>query len=217
MTTSTNAEFWESAWTNKRTGWDIQGPTPALLSVLKSHATLLFPTSQETVLIPGVGRGYDVVAIALDKPGVKVIGLDISATGVSEAQKELDKANLGSDRAQVLLADFFEYSPTALFSVVFRSYISLCHQPISPFLMVQQNDRNCETRRILDLLHVPLERLGRRRSTVLPFYWNCMKQLLGSAFDRVFQRDLEPHEFPTAGMDRTKYGKQMISLWVKRI
>ncbi|KAJ3058904.1 hypothetical protein HDU98_005038, partial [Podochytrium sp. JEL0797] len=63
---SHKAQFWDTLWTNGTTPWDLGNASKALLSVLKSHETVLFPPQKEThtVLIPGAGRGYDVIAFA---------------------------------------------------------------------------------------------------------------------------------------------------------
>ncbi|KAJ3031377.1 UNVERIFIED_CONTAM: hypothetical protein HDU68_004456 [Siphonaria sp. JEL0065] len=207
------ADFWEAAWVNNRTGWDLGGATPALLSILKSHEQVLFPTADATVLIPGVGRGYDVIAFAA-KQGVKVVGLDISATGVAEAQKELTKANLVEDRAQVLVADFFEYKAPP-YSVVF-DHTFLC--AIDPSLRQAWASKMAEL--VAEGGHLicymfPIRELddaGPPYALSVELY----ESLLTPAFERVFQRDLDLNEMPVSGMDRDKHGKQMISLW-KRV
>ncbi|ORY53627.1 S-adenosyl-L-methionine-dependent methyltransferase [Rhizoclosmatium globosum] len=218
MTDNSNikADFWEAAWTNNRTGWDLGGPTPALLSLLRSHQSDLFPSQQEafTVLIPGVGRGYDVVAFAA-KPGVKAIGwISAKPLGVTEAKKELARANLSTDRAEVILADFFEYT-SAPFNVVF-DHTFLC--AIHPSLRKQWGAKMAELTKKDGYLICYMFPLREPDENGPPYALSIelYLELLGESFERVLQRDLEVSELPTSGMDRDKLGKQMISLWKRR-
>jgi SAM-dependent methyltransferase len=58
--------------------WNKGQPSPALLEALERVSV------RGRVLVPGPGLGYDVRALAA--PGAEVVGLDISATAVKEAE-----------------------------------------------------------------------------------------------------------------------------------
>ncbi|KAJ3075321.1 hypothetical protein HDU98_008569 [Podochytrium sp. JEL0797] len=209
-------QFWESAWSNNRTNWDLGGPTPALVSILTSHDSILFPSTKHShkVLIPGVGRGYDLVAFA-QKPGLHVVGLDISATGIEEAKKELARSHLSTDRAEALLMDFFEFKPTEPFDVVY-DHTFLC--AIHPTQRLDWSNKMASlTAKNGHLIcyMFPL-RDADERGPPFALSEEIYDQLLGASFEKVLVRDLEESEALTKGGERERFGGQKISLWKRR-
>lgn len=87
--------------------WDRGSASPALVDVVEGHqkpGEMFHPFTadgrRKRALVPGCGRGYDVVLLALH--GFDAYGLDISEAGVAEAEafaaKELNSpgdANFG--------------------------------------------------------------------------------------------------------------------------
>lgn len=87
--------------------WDRGSASPALIDVVEGYrkpGEMFHPFTadgrRKKALVPGCGRGYDVVLLALH--GFDAYGLDISEAGVAEAEafaaKELDgpgDANFG--------------------------------------------------------------------------------------------------------------------------
>ncbi|KAJ3066278.1 hypothetical protein HDU98_010407 [Podochytrium sp. JEL0797] len=216
MATIPDANYWESAWSNNRTGWDLGSATPALVSILRSHHDSLFPSTQTThrVLIPGVGRGYDLVAFA-QKPGVHVVGLDISETGIAEARKELAKANLSTDRAEALLINFFEVKPDELFNVVFdHTFLCAIHPSQRPAWSAQMAALTAPNGHLICLMF-PL-RDPDERGPPFALSEEIYDDLLSDNFEKLLVRDLDASEVVTGGMDRSKNGRQMISVWRRK-
>ncbi|PTB39388.1 hypothetical protein M441DRAFT_144702 [Trichoderma asperellum CBS 433.97] len=85
-------ELWE---TDQSDLWDRGKPSPALIEFIESKAEVLYNITNKyrpKALIPGCGKGYDVVALALH--GFDVYGLEISETGVATARRYAE-AELG--------------------------------------------------------------------------------------------------------------------------
>ncbi|RAK84922.1 thiopurine S-methyltransferase family protein [Aspergillus costaricaensis CBS 115574] len=81
---------WSALWdSNESDLWDRGSPSIALVDVIEQQKDIFSPFTpdrrRKRALVPGCGRGYDPVMLALH--GFDVYGLDISATGVSEARK----------------------------------------------------------------------------------------------------------------------------------
>ena len=116
---------WDEMWQKKVTPWDKKQPNPALVDALKQKPQL-FPQSSEAgtngvksrkkVLVPGCGRGYDVLLFA--SYGYDAVGLDASPTAVQAAEQLLrdqDKEKMfpiqhteeGRGEAKFIAADFF--------------------------------------------------------------------------------------------------------------
>ncbi|RAH54691.1 thiopurine S-methyltransferase family protein [Aspergillus piperis CBS 112811] len=81
---------WSALWdSNESDLWDRGSPSIALVDAVEQQNDVFSPFTpdrrRKRALVPGCGRGYDPVMLALH--GFDVYGLDISATGVSEARK----------------------------------------------------------------------------------------------------------------------------------
>ncbi|KAL3439601.1 S-adenosyl-L-methionine-dependent methyltransferase, partial [Aspergillus tetrazonus] len=142
--TPSHPKAWSDLWDSGESSlWDRGMPSPALIDLLESYQdTLLHPFEIDTekeedgsdagktrkrrkrALVPGCGRGYDVITFALH--GFDACGLEVSTTAVSEARafakKELcspqsrnfgDKfdreraRHIGVGKTQFLQGDFF--------------------------------------------------------------------------------------------------------------
>lgn len=112
---------WDSLYQHDFHPWDRGGPSLALADLL-SQRTDLVPSAQQgdsskrrTALVPGCGRGHDV--LLLQSFGYDVWGLDVSADGIKRAKenveeylargavKPVDGVELGD--AKFVVADFF--------------------------------------------------------------------------------------------------------------
>ncbi|CAI7573229.1 unnamed protein product [Penicillium manginii] len=83
-------EAWTNLWeTNNDDMWDRGKPSPALINLIEQRPDILSPITadgrRKKVLIPGCGKGYDVVMLALH--GFNATGLEISAKGVATAER----------------------------------------------------------------------------------------------------------------------------------
>ncbi|KAG8061753.1 hypothetical protein GUJ93_ZPchr0003g16717 [Zizania palustris] len=74
---------WSRCWEEGVTPWDLGQPTPAVVRLVQSGT--LPAGDATTVLVPGCGTGYDVVA--LSSPGRFVVGLDICETAINKAKQ----------------------------------------------------------------------------------------------------------------------------------
>ncbi|KAF2399629.1 S-adenosyl-L-methionine-dependent methyltransferase, partial [Trichodelitschia bisporula] len=85
---------WNDLWASSFTPWDRAGPSPALADTLSQKADLLGQpavagtdgsTTRARALVPGCGRGYDVLLLA--SAGYDAWGLDSSGVAVGEAER----------------------------------------------------------------------------------------------------------------------------------
>lgn len=104
---------WDRLWQDRVTPWDRSEASPALIELVQSGriSNLLSQQSRgdpSNALIPGCGRGYDVVFLAkyFQDRGLNVTGLDISSTAVDAAARYLTEQDSPAG-AQVLQGDFF--------------------------------------------------------------------------------------------------------------
>ncbi len=101
---------WEMRYRRGDTGWDRGDVTPALLHWLDDGAL-----ANGSVLVPGCGRGYEVVALA--RLGFDVIAIDIAPSAVAALNRQLDDAGVS---ATVICGDLFDYQPSAPVDAVFE-------------------------------------------------------------------------------------------------
>ena len=94
-----NSADWEQHYLENDTPWDKGLPAPGLSAFLNEKQVLT-----GKILVPGCGLGHDVRALsAAGGDAAKVIGLDVSATAMSQAS-EITKIG----REQFVRGDFFD-------------------------------------------------------------------------------------------------------------
>ncbi|MEM7205155.1 MAG: methyltransferase domain-containing protein [Planctomycetota bacterium] len=103
----TPALDWDAAWRERRTPWELWGPTPALEALVASGALrdLGLPEGARAA-VPGCGRGHDLRVLA--RQGLEVTGFDIVPEAVAEARHLLA---LNGDRGTVLCRDVLGLLP----------------------------------------------------------------------------------------------------------
>ncbi|KAG2544569.1 probable thiol methyltransferase 2 isoform X2 [Panicum virgatum] len=111
---------WSRCWEEGVTPWDLGQPTPAVVELAKSGT---LPGDAATVLVPGCGAGYDVVA--LSGPGRFVVGLDICESAVAKAKQWSAAAAADASLFAFVAADFFTWEPPELFDLIF-DYTFFC-------------------------------------------------------------------------------------------
>jgi methyl halide transferase len=91
-------EFWQAHFNEGKLAWDRGAPSPRLLAWLDSGA---LPAGSR-VLVPGCGRGWEVVALA--KAGMRVTGVDYAAGALDACATLLkeQKADAVLQQADVL-------------------------------------------------------------------------------------------------------------------
>ncbi|GAV21056.1 magnesium-protoporphyrin O-methyltransferase [Mariprofundus micogutta] len=92
----TDRAFWEAKYENKETGWDRGGFSPALSTWLET----LEPCR---ILVPGCGRGHEVIELA--RRGFDVVAVDVATPAINHMQAMLEKEKLS---ATLIHADLFE-------------------------------------------------------------------------------------------------------------
>lgn len=119
---------WEKDWVEgvaPGEKWDQGKPSQALTQLLSSGTVVV---QDKNVLVPGCGRGYDVVELA-SKGAARAVGLDISETGVKVAQEHWAAAGLPSDvssRVHIVSGDFFSYQDEGGLFDLGYDYTFLC-------------------------------------------------------------------------------------------
>ncbi|KAK3325265.1 S-adenosyl-L-methionine-dependent methyltransferase [Apodospora peruviana] len=148
---SAHPSTWDSLWKESYTPWDRGGPSLALNDLLLQHPDL-FPSSERrpTALVPGCGRGHDV--LLLSQLGYDAYGLDFSDRAIAEAKENertdaekekieggwdegvTERKEKGKGKVTWLVGDFFDEASLAretgleTFDLVF-DYTFFCALP----------------------------------------------------------------------------------------
>jgi SAM-dependent methyltransferase len=94
---------WQRRYEAQDTPWDEGAPAPPLLRFLENR-----PISGR-VLVPGCGKGHEVLALG-KREGCTAVGLDLSPAAVAEAKRLAAQAGLES-KVSFVTGNFFEVSP----------------------------------------------------------------------------------------------------------
>jgi methyl halide transferase len=131
--TARGGQTWEELWAaGLSTGeyFDTGVCHPALADIIASNTLLhgAHPSaSQGRALVPGCGRGYEVVALADSGQFESVVGLDLAPMGVAAARQHADEAGI-EDGADFVCGDFFAFDGGEGFRLVV-DYTFLCALP----------------------------------------------------------------------------------------
>jgi len=101
---SDEAKFWDDCYAEGRTGWDRGQVHPALTTFIEMR--LLNPC---TIIVPGCGRGYEVVELA--KQGFDVTAIDIATEPIEHLRKQLEPFETSSSVVQMSVFDFQPLQP----------------------------------------------------------------------------------------------------------
>lgn len=105
-----SAKDWDSRYLEGRTGWDRGCPNPQLLVWCDD-----LPDERLSILIPGCGRGYELVAFA--QRGHHVTGVDFAESAIAAARKHGATAGVS---IRLLQQDLFVYTPEESYDVVYE-------------------------------------------------------------------------------------------------
>lgn len=111
---------WEALYQQEDTGWDRGVISPALKHWFEAGDI----APSQRILIPGCGRGYEVVELA--KRGFDVTALDLAPSAVAAVKQALRDANL---TATLVCSDLFDYQPKHSFDIVYEQ-TCLCALPV---------------------------------------------------------------------------------------
>jgi SAM-dependent methyltransferase len=109
---------WEARYQDGNTGWDRGGASPAISSWLEAGAI-----RPGRILIPGCGRGHEVITLA--RQGYAVTALDFAPSAVAHLRQTLSHEGLD---AAVHQADVLAWQPDAPFDAVYEQ-TCLCALP----------------------------------------------------------------------------------------
>jgi SAM-dependent methyltransferase len=110
--------YWQARYDQGQTGWDRGGVSPTLVQWLAAGD--MRPCR---ILVPGCGRGHEVVALA--KAGFDVTGVDFAPAAVVAVQRQLASLGLVAD---VVQSDLFAYRPDRPFAAIYEQ-TCLCALP----------------------------------------------------------------------------------------
>lgn len=106
---------WQERYDTGKTGWDRGEPSPMLEHWLSTGA--LQPCE---ILVPGCGRGHEVIALA--EAGFDVTAIDFADAAVQSLRDELSRRDL---KANVVQSDVFAFCQSHEFDAVYEQ-TSLC-------------------------------------------------------------------------------------------
>jgi hypothetical protein len=110
--------YWQARYDEGQTGWDRGATSPTLGRWLATGE--LRPCR---ILVPGCGRGHEVVALA--KAGFDVTGVDFAAAAVEAVRGRLAGEGLHAD---IVATDLFAYEPRRPFEAIYEQ-TCLCALP----------------------------------------------------------------------------------------
>lgn len=102
---------WENLYQTNETGWDRGEASPALARWLTQG---MFRQGSR-ILVPGCGRGYEVLELATH--GFDVTALDLAPSAIETLDSTLNHAGV---RATTQCIDIFEYEAVEQFDVVYE-------------------------------------------------------------------------------------------------
>jgi len=111
LTSDNTRDFWQQRYRDDDTPWDRGGINPALSRWL-GHGIIAPPAS---ILVPGCGRGHEVLALA--EWGFRVTAIDLSTRALAELEKRLTEASL---EATLVEADLLSWQAPEPFDAVYE-------------------------------------------------------------------------------------------------
>lgn len=114
-----DSAYWQNRYDQGQTGWDRGAASPALQRWLESGQ--LQPCR---ILVPGCGRGHEVVALAA--AGFDVTAVDFAPAAIAAVGEQLAARGL---KAQLVQADLFEYTPDQPFDAIYEQTCLCAIQP----------------------------------------------------------------------------------------
>lgn len=77
-----DVNFWENRYITQNTGWDLGGPSPHFVALLKNPPPFLKP---DAMAVLGCGRGHDAALFAQNS--FQVTGFDYATSAIQEAHQ----------------------------------------------------------------------------------------------------------------------------------
>lgn len=196
---------WEEAWKKGIKPWDAGKSAPALVELLEKNRI-----PEGKALVPGCGTGYDLVTLA--SPTRSVLGIELSETAAGVAREYLKSKGLPADRAEVLVADFFELNLPGQFDFIYDYTFLAAMMPQMRVPWAQQMSKllKPETGLLMTLIF-PVDLTGSEGEHGPPF----------AIKPELYRELLEPHGFvcqelkPAEKSFTARQGREWIGLWTK--
>ena len=103
-------DFWDARYQHSVTPWDRGDTNPALVKWLDEKS--LQPCR---ILVPGCGRGYEVVELA--RRSFEVTAVDFSPQAIQSVQSKLNSSGL---KAKLVQTDLFTWAPESVFDAIYE-------------------------------------------------------------------------------------------------
>jgi len=101
--TVNNSAYWQKRYEERRDGWDLGKAAPPLANFFESH---IMPPPPARVVVPGCGRGYEVLRLA--QLGYEVIGVDFAQDAIDAGKRAAKTQQLTT--AAFAARDFFVFA-----------------------------------------------------------------------------------------------------------
>ncbi|CAG8557751.1 135_t:CDS:2 [Paraglomus brasilianum] len=112
---------WDNLWQRGVTPWDKGDISPALRELIEEKQ---FSLPEGRGLVPGCGKGYDVVYLANEK--LHMTGMDLSATAIEHCKAKQASYNIPSTMVDYVVADFYNFEPPEGGYQLIYDYTFLC-------------------------------------------------------------------------------------------
>ncbi len=112
--------YWQGRYLDGTTGWDRGQPSPGLNWFLERARKF----GWNRILVPGCGRGHEVIALA--EAGFQVTALDYTDTAVQHVRQLLDSNQLS---AEVIQTDVLEFCAQVPFDAIYEQTCLCALQP----------------------------------------------------------------------------------------
>ncbi|KAJ2747188.1 hypothetical protein GGI20_000709 [Coemansia sp. BCRC 34301] len=200
-------KIWFQNWDKGTTRWDKGGVSPALRELIEDKCWEL-PSGQG--IVPGCGRGYDVMFLA--RPGLCMVGADLSPLAVEAASTLRDAAGIPAEMADFQVMDFFNFDiPESRFQVAY-DYTFFC--AIHPSMRAGWGERYAQIlspgAHLIALMY-PLSKAEEDRERGPPFLvseddYHCV---LDDNFELI-------HIDPKCRTHDTRVGEEIITVWRRK-
>ncbi|KAJ2484666.1 hypothetical protein EV174_002253 [Coemansia sp. RSA 2320] len=200
-------KIWSGAWSTGTTRWDKGDVSPALRELIEDKQWVL-PSGQG--IVPGCGRGYD--AMFLARPGLHMVGADLSPLAVEAASKLRDDKGISSQLVSFAVTDFFNFKiPDEKYQVAY-DYTFFC--AIHPSMRADWGARYAQIMspggHLIALMY-PLQKAEEARERGPPFMVteDSYHDVLDNNFELIhIDSNCQTHD--------TRVGEEIITVWRRK-
>lgn len=107
-----DADFWQQRYLSGQTGWDRGQASPALAAWARDAE---LPVSGARVLVPGCGRGHEVLELVAR--GYQVTAVDMAPAAIAALRQTLQAHGVSAELVQ---ANLFDWQPDEPFDAIYE-------------------------------------------------------------------------------------------------